>query len=79
MPTGSVIEIDHSQVVLLPAETHFPRGVRQVSVRVVGPDLVLSPVDRTWDTFFSEGPASADDRLPERAEQGPPQGREPIQ
>ena len=79
MPTGSVLEIDHSQVVLLPAEARFPRGVRQVSVRVVGPDLVLSPVDRSWDTFFSEGPACADDLLPERAEQGPPQDREPIQ
>ena len=79
MLTGSVLEIDHSQVVLLPAEAHFPRGVRQVSVRVVGSDLVLSPVDRSWDTFFSEGPACADDRLPERAEQGPPQDREPIQ
>ena len=78
MPTGSVLEIDHSQVVLLPAEARFPRDVRQVSVRAAGPDLVLSPVDRAWDTFFAEGPACADDRLPERAEQGPPQVREPI-
>ena len=79
MPTGLVFEIDHGQAVLLPADTRFPRGVRQVSVRVVGPDRVLSPVDRAWDTFFSEGPASADDRLPERDEQGPPHGREPLQ
>ena len=79
MPTGSVFEIDHRQAVLLPADTRFPRGVRQVSVRVVGPDRVLSPVDRAWDTFFSAGPALADDRLLERGEHGPPQGREPLQ
>ncbi len=78
MPTGSVFETDNGQAVLLPADTRFPRGVRQVSVRVVGPDRVLSPVDRSWDTFFSEGPASPDDSLPKRGDQGPSQRREPI-
>ena len=78
MATGSVFENNRTQAVRLPAETRFPPGIKKVSVRVVGPDRVLSPVDRTWDTFFLEGEASPDVLL-DRGEQGAPQEREPLQ
>ncbi len=78
MATGSVFENNRTQAVRLPAETRFPPGIKKVNVRVVGPDRVLSPVDRTWDTFFLEGEASSDDLI-ERGEQGPHQAREPLQ
>ena len=77
MATGSVFENNRTQAVRLPAETRFPPGIKKVNVRVVGPDRVLSPVDRTWDTFFL-GEASSDDLI-ERGEQGPHQVREPLQ
>lgn len=54
MATGSVFENDHTQAVRIPAEMRFAAGIRKVSVRMIGPDRVLSPVDRTWDTFFLE-------------------------
>ena len=43
--------------------------VKQVNVRVVGKDRVLSPVDSAWDSlFFSEERVSGD-FLEERASQ----------
>jgi antitoxin VapB len=78
MATGSVFENNRTQAVRLPAEMRFPPGIKKVNVRVVGPDRVLSPVDRTWDTFFQEDEASADALL-DRGEQGAPQERQPLQ
>ena len=77
MAIGSVFENNRTQAVRLPAETRFPPGIKKVSVRVVGHDRVLAPVDHTWDTFFLEGDASSDVLL-DRGEQGAPQEREPL-
>jgi antitoxin VapB len=52
MPTGSVFETNRTQAVRLPAETRFPAGVKRVTVRVMGPERIIAPVDRSWDTFF---------------------------
>lgn len=66
MPTGSVFVIDQSQAVRLPAETRFPDDVKQVSIRVVGKDRVLSPVENTWDSFFLAEEGVSDDFMTER-------------
>ena len=79
MATGSVFENDHTQAVRIPAEMRFAAGIRKVSVRMIGPDRVLSPVDRTWDTFFLEVATPADDVLIQRGNQGVPQEREPLE
>lgn len=69
MSTGSVFVNNRAQAVRLPADTRFPDDVKQVNVRIVGKDRVLSPVDNTWDSFFlSEGHVS-DDFMEERASQ----------
>jgi len=52
MPKGSVFVNNRTQAVRLPAETRFPDDVKQVTVRVIGKDRVLSPVDSAWDSFF---------------------------
>lgn len=78
MATGSVFESDRTQAVRIPAEMRFAAGIRKVSVRMVGPDRVLSPVDRTWDTFFQVGEA-ATDVLIQRGDQGVAQEREPLE
>lgn len=79
MATGSVFENNRTQAVRIPAEMRFAAGITKVSVRMVGPDRVLSPVDRTWDTFFLDGAPPADDVLIRRGNQGAPQEREPLE
>ena len=73
MSTGSVFVNNRTQAVRLPADTRFPDDVKQVTVRVVGKDRVLSPADSSWDSFFlSEEPVS-DDFMEERASQEQPE------
>jgi len=69
MATGSVFVNNRTQAVRLPAETRFPDDVKQVDVRVVGKDRVLSPVDNTWDSFFMAEEGVTDDFMSERASQ----------
>ena len=78
MATGSVFENNRTQAVRIPAELRFAAGIKKVNVRVVGPDRVLSPVDRIWDTFFLHAAAATDDERIERGEQWPPEEREPL-
>lgn len=69
MPKGSVFVNNRTQAVRLPAETRFPDGVKQVTVRVIGKDRVLSPVDSSWDSFFLSSENVSDDFMLERASQ----------
>jgi len=69
MQTGSVFENNRTQAVRLPAETRFPDTIKKVVVRVVGEDRILSPLDRSWDTFFRGDEGVSDDFLAERASQ----------
>ena len=78
MATGSVFENNRTQSVRIPAELRVAAGIKKVNVRVVGPDRVLSPVDRIWDTFFLHEAVATDDVRIERGEQWPPEEREPL-
>ncbi len=69
MSTGSVFVNNRTQAVRLPADTRFPDEVKQVNVRVVGKDRVLSPVDSSWDSFFLSNDRMSDDFMEERASQ----------
>ena len=69
MATGSVFINNRTQAVRLPADTRFPDGVKQVNVRVLGKDRILSPVDNTWDSFFLSEERVTDDFMEERASQ----------
>ena len=69
MSTGSVFVNNRTQAVRLPADSRFPEGVKQVTVRVVGKDRVLSPIDSTWDSFFASTETVSDDFMEERAAQ----------
>ena len=69
MSIGTIFENNGTQAVSLPADAHFPDGVKRVNVRVVGPDRILSPVEKTWDSFFLSEEKTPDDFLPERASQ----------
>ncbi len=69
MSTGSVFTTNRTQAVRLPADTRFPGNVEKVTVRVVGKDRVLSPVENTWDSFFLSNEGVTDDFMVERASQ----------
>ena len=69
MSTGSIFVNNRTQTVRLPADTRFPDDVKQVNVRIVGKDRVLSPVDNTWDSFFLSEAHVSDDFMKERASQ----------
>lgn len=69
MSIGSVFVNNRTQAVRLPADTRFPDDVKQVNVRIVGKDRILSPVDSTWDSFFLSDEHVSDDFMEERASQ----------
>lgn len=73
MSTGSVFVNNRTQAVRLPAETRFPENVKKVTVRVVGQDRVLSPVENSWDSFFLSEQYVSDDFMTERASQEQPE------
>lgn len=73
MALGSVFINNRTQAVRLPVESRFPESVKKVTVRVVGSDRVLSPVDKTWDSFFLSKERVSDDFMVERATQDQPE------
>ncbi len=77
MALGSVFENNRTQAVRLPVETRFPKGIKKVTVRVVGSDRIISPVNNTWDSFFLSKDGVSDDFMTERATQDQTE-REPL-
>ena len=69
MSIGTVFINNRTQAVRLPVDVRLPEGVRKVEVRVRGHERIISPVNRTWDSFFLGGPAVSDDFMSERASQ----------
>ena len=69
MAIGSVFVNNRTQAVRLPVETRFPDDVKKVTVRVLGKDRVLSPVESSWDSFFLSDQRVTDDFMTQRASQ----------
>ena len=69
MSTGSVFVNNRTQAVRLPADSRFPDNIKKVSVRVVGKERVLAPIENTWDSFFLSKESVSDDFLTQRASQ----------
>ncbi|WP_240223199.1 type II toxin-antitoxin system VapB family antitoxin [Rheinheimera hassiensis] len=65
MTISNVINHNNSQLIELPLEAHFPDGITEVTVRVNGTDRILSPVAKSWDSFFKQGPVVTDDFMAE--------------
>ncbi|MFM1855552.1 MAG: hypothetical protein RLZ83_861 [Pseudomonadota bacterium] len=63
MRITSVFTNNQSQAVRLPAD------VKRVQVRARGVDRIISPVGRTWDGFFLNGPQASEDFMSDRASQ----------
>jgi antitoxin VapB len=69
MITGSVFENNRTQAVRLPVEIRFPKEVKKVTIRTMGKDRILSPVDHVWDSFFCSENHVTDDFMQERGSQ----------
>lgn len=69
MSKGSVFSTNRTQNVRIPADMRFPETVKSVTVRSIGKELILSPVENTWDSFFMSSQCVTDDFMVIRAEQ----------
>jgi antitoxin VapB len=69
MSITTVFTNKRSQAVRLPADMRLPDDVKKVQVRARGVDRIISPLGKTWDEFFLNGPRASDDFLAERATQ----------
>lgn len=69
MLTGSIFFNNRTQAVRLPAKARFPDDVKQVAVRVVGNDRILTPIEHTWDSFFLSDERVSEDFMNVRASQ----------
>lgn len=66
MIEASVFMTNRSQAVRLPAEVRFSEEIKKLSVRVLGNDRILSPLNQSWDSFFFNDQAVSDDFMNER-------------
>ncbi len=69
MAISTVFINNRTQAVRLPAEVRLPEGVKHVSVRAIGNERIIAPVENTWDSFFINGPQASEDFLTDRASQ----------
>ena len=77
MSTGSIIENNRMQAVLLPFETRFPSNVKNVMVCVRGNERILTPTGCEWGSFFNATAGVTDDFIAERGPKLQPE-REPF-
>lgn len=49
---ASVFLNNRTQAVHIPAQFRFDDGVKQVMIRKVGNERILTPIDAVWDSFF---------------------------
>ncbi|EEF15802.1 hypothetical protein AM202_0414 [Actinobacillus minor 202] len=63
---ASVFMTNRSQAVRLPAEVRFASDVKKLSVRVVGNERILAPINQSWDSFFLGSVSVSDDFMEER-------------
>ena len=69
MLIGSIFLNNRTQAVRLPAKARFPDDVKQVAVRIVGNDRILTPIEHTWDSFFLSDERMSDDFMSARTTQ----------
>jgi antitoxin VapB len=69
MAISTIFINNGKQAVGLPIELSLPDSVKQVQVRAVGIERIISPANSSWDSFFLGGPQVSEDFLPECAYQ----------
>jgi antitoxin VapB len=69
MTTSTVFTNNRTQAVRLPADVRLPEDVKQVSVRAVGKERIIAPLQSSWDSFFISENKATDDFMVERGAQ----------
>ncbi len=69
MTTSTVFTNNRTQAVRLPAELRFPDDIKQVNVRAIGNERIITPLAETWDSFFKNVSAVSSDFMETRATQ----------
>jgi antitoxin VapB len=69
MTTSTVFTNNRTQAVRLPAELRFSDDIKQVNVRAVGNERIITPLKETWDSFFLNVPTVSQDFMEVRASQ----------
>lgn len=59
--TARVGKNNRSQIVTIPLEFRFPQGMKEVFIRKIGEDVVLSPRPKDWSGFLNAGVQVSDD------------------
>ncbi|MDB5820281.1 MAG: SpoVT/AbrB domain protein [Rhizobacter sp.] len=52
---------NRAQVVTIPLEYRFPEGMKQVFIRKVGDEVILSPRPADWSGFLASTVTASDD------------------
>lgn len=68
---------NRAQVVTIPLEFRFPEEMKEVFIRKVGDDVVLSPRPGDWTDFLASSLRVSDDFL-QGVEDLPPQERDAV-
>ncbi|OOR89944.1 antitoxin [Moraxella caviae] len=71
MSYASVFMNNRTQSVRIPADMRFADHVKQVMIRKVGNERILSPVDGVWDSFFLSDERVSDDFMVDKASAKP--------
>jgi antitoxin VapB len=66
MAISTVFINNRTQAVRLPEEVRLPEDVKRVTVRAIGNERIIAPVENTWDSFFMNDPQVSDDFMAER-------------
>jgi len=61
LQTARVGKNNRAQVVTIPLEFRFPEGMKDVYIRKVGNDLILSPRPTSWKSFLQSDVQATDD------------------
>lgn len=69
MVTTTLFINNRTQAVRLPAEMRLPSDIKRVDVRARGHERIISPLGRSWDSFFNDGAQATQDFMKERGSQ----------
>ena len=61
LQTARVGKNNRAQVVTIPLEFRFPEGMKDVFIRKVGEDIILSPRPTDWSHFLASPVSVSDD------------------
>ena len=65
MPKATISANNRTQFIHLPIEAQFDKSVKSVNVRMVGKEIILSPNENTWESFFHSEDSVSDDFMTE--------------